>query len=137
MSTRDATPGREREKTEAGALAVTVDDYMRATEWRALARQRTMAAFGTFDFLATPTVGTTRKVIGEDTVETAEGRLPYRPVLSCFTALVNHLGCAAIAGPLPGGSPPPSLQLIGAPWSEHRLLELARLLEREGVFQLP
>lgn len=119
------------------ALTVTVDDYMRATEWRALARQRTMAAFGTFDFLATPTVGTTRKVIGEDTVETTEGPLPYRPVLSCFTALVNHLGCAAIAGPLPGGSPPPSLQLIGAPWSEHRLLELARLLEREGVFQLP
>lgn len=120
-----------------GAMAVTVDDYMRATEWRALARQRTMAAFGTFDFLATPTVGTTRKLIGEDTVETTEGRLPYRPVLSCFTALVNQLGCAAIAGPLPGGRPPPSLQLIGAPWSEHRLLELAGLLEREGVFQLP
>lgn len=119
------------------ALAVTVDEFMAATEWRALARQRTMAAFGSFDFLATPTVGTTRKVIGEDTVETTEGRLPYRPVLSCFTALVNHLGCAAIAGPLGGGRPPASLQLIGAPWSEHRLLELAGLLEREGVFRSP
>jgi aspartyl-tRNA(Asn)/glutamyl-tRNA(Gln) amidotransferase subunit A len=119
------------------ALAVTVDDFMQASEWRAMARQRTMAAFGSFDLLVTPTTGVTRKVIGEDTVETTEGAVPYRPVLSCFTAPVNHLGCPAIAGPLPGGSPPPSLQLIAAPWSEHRLFEVAGLLEREGVFRRP
>lgn len=121
----------------AGALAVTIDEYMEAAQWRAMARQRAMVAFGRFDFLATPTVGTTRKVIGSDTVDTAEGPRSYRPVLSCFTALVNHLGCPAIAGPLPGGAPPPSLQLIGAPWSEHRLLEVGAVLEREGVFRLP
>lgn len=120
-----------------GALAVTIDQFTAALEWRALVRQRVLAALGTFDFLATPTVGSTRKLLGEDTIETTEGPLPYRPVLSCFTALVNHIGCPAIAGPLPGGNPPPSLQLIGAPWAEHRLLEIARLLEREGVFLRP
>lgn len=120
-----------------GALAVTIDEYMEAAQWRAMARQRALAAFGRFDFLATPTVGTTRKVIGSDTVETADGTRPYRPVVSCFTALVNHLGCPAIVGPLPGGNPPPSLQLIGAPWSEHRLLEVAAVLEREAVLVLP
>jgi len=119
------------------ALAVTIDEFMHATAWRAMARQRTLAALRTFDFLATPTVGTVRKEIGSETVETTDGPKPYRPVLSCFTAPVNHLGCAAIVGPLPGGTPPPSLQLIGPPWSEHRLLEVAALLEREGVFQRP
>ncbi len=121
----------------ATALQVSGDDYIRAMEWRALARQRAAAAFGSFDFLVTPTTGTTRKQIGVDTVSTTEGELPYRPVLSCFTALVNHLGCPAIAGPLPGGAPPPSLQFIGAPWSEHRLLEVAAVLEREAVFRRP
>ncbi|MEX2423582.1 MAG: amidase [Acidimicrobiia bacterium] len=120
-----------------GALAVTVDQFTSAMEWRAMARQRVLAALGTFDFLATPTVGSTRKVLGEDTIETADGALPYRPVLSCFTALVNHIGCPAVVGPIEGGNPPPSLQLIGAPWSEHRLLETARLLEREGVLRRP
>lgn len=116
------------------ALAVTIDEFMAAAEWRAMARQRILAAFGTFDFLVTPTTGSVRKVIGEETVETVDGPKPYRPVLSCFSAPVNHLGCPALAGPLPGGSPPPSLQLIGAPWSEHRLLEIAALLAREGIF---
>lgn len=120
-----------------GALAVTIDEFMAATEWRAMARQRTLAAFGIFDFLVTPTTGSVRKVIGIDTVDTADGPRPYRPVLSCFTAPVNHLGCPALAGPLPGGSPPPSLQLIGAPWSEHRLLETGALLQREGIFSTP
>ncbi|MEX2278978.1 MAG: amidase [Acidimicrobiia bacterium] len=129
--------GPEVARRLEGALAVTLDEFMEAASWRALARQRTMAAFGTFDFFVTPTVGSTRKVIGEDTIETTEGRLPYRAVLACFTALVNHLGCPAIVGPLPGGTPPPSLQIIGAPWNEHRLLEVAGLLEREGVFRRP
>jgi 1-carboxybiuret hydrolase len=120
-----------------GALAVTLDEFTTALEWRARARQRVAAAFGSFDFLVTPTTGTVRKKIGEETVETTGGSLPYRPVLSCFTAAVNHFGCPAVAGPLPGGSPPPSLQLIGALWSEHRLLEVAALLEREGVFRRP
>lgn len=119
------------------ALAVSIDEFIAATEWRAMARQRVLAAFSTFDFLATPTTGSVRKVIGTDTVDTIDGPRPYRAVLSCFSAAVNHFGCPALSGPLPGGTPPPSLQLIGAPWSEHRLLELGALLEREGVFQRP
>lgn len=119
------------------ALAVTIDEFMAAADWRAMARQRVLAAFSTFDFLVTPTTGSVRKVIGVDTVDTVDGPMPYRPVLSCFTAPVNQLGCPALAGPLPGGSPPPSLQLIGAPWSEHRLLEVGALLQREGVFATP
>ena len=119
------------------ALAVTIDEFMAAAQWRAMARQRILAAFGTFDFLVTPTTGSVRKIIGHDTVDTTEGPMPYRPVLSCFSAPVNHLGCPAVAGPLPGGSPPPSLQLIGAPWSEHRLLEIAALLQRESIFATP
>jgi len=119
------------------ALAVTGDDYITALEWRALARQRMEAIFGSFDLLVTPTTGATRKVIGTDTIATQTGDVSYRPVLSWFTAVVNQLGCPAIVGPLPGGTPPPSLQLVGPHWSEHRLLEVASILERHEVLVRP
>jgi Asp-tRNA(Asn)/Glu-tRNA(Gln) amidotransferase A subunit family amidase len=84
--------------------------------------------------VATPATGTTRKTIGVDTVETRHGPQPDRPVLSCFSALVNHMGCPAIVGPLAGHpTPPPGLQLVAPWWQEHRLLEIAATLERAGA----
>ncbi|HEX5671983.1 MAG TPA: AtzE family amidohydrolase, partial [Acidimicrobiia bacterium] len=54
----------------------------------------------------------------------------YRPVLSWFSALVNHMSCPAIALPLAGETTPPvSLQLIAPWWREDRLLEAAALAE--------
>ena len=51
--------------------------------------------FGTADVLATPAVAHRRKVIGEERI----GDQHYRPVLSWFSALVNHSGNPAIALP--------------------------------------
>ena len=126
--------GAEVEARIRPALDITSDDYITALEWRSMARQRMLTVFGAVDILVTPTTGATRKVIGEDTIETTSGPVHYRPVLSSFTAVVNHLGCPALAGPISGNEPPPSLQLIGPPWSEHRLLEVGAVLEHEDVF---
>jgi Asp-tRNA(Asn)/Glu-tRNA(Gln) amidotransferase A subunit family amidase len=58
----------------------------------------------------------------------------YRPALSHFTSLVNQILLPAIALPLDApGAPPPSLQLIGPAWSEHRLLGLGRAMEAVGI----
>ena len=58
----------------------------------------------------------------------------YRKVFSWFSALVNHAGLPALAAPLVGpGDPPPSLQIIGPPWSEDRLLEIGQRLEDHNV----
>ena len=91
------------------------------------------SAFGTADLLATPAVAQRRKVIGEERI----GDQHYRPVLSWFSALVNHSGNPAIAVPLIGlgsdGGPPPSLQLIAPWWQEDVLLGVAGYLEKKGV----
>jgi aspartyl-tRNA(Asn)/glutamyl-tRNA(Gln) amidotransferase subunit A len=116
------------------AVAVTSDDLVAARRWQAGLRHAAAALFERFDVLATPTVAVHRKLIGHDDAETERGPEPARRALSWFTALVNHLGTPAMALPLAApGSPPPSLQLVGPPWSEHRLLEVALALEAAGI----
>lgn len=116
------------------ALEVDVDRYVAANRWRAEVRQHAAAAFSRFDLLLTPTTGATRKVIGVDTIETATGEHHHRAVLSWFTALVNTIGSPALALPIPSDRrPPPSLQLLGPWWNEHRLLEVGATLAKAGI----
>jgi aspartyl-tRNA(Asn)/glutamyl-tRNA(Gln) amidotransferase subunit A len=137
-------------RSEGRAYGPEVDTRLRSVEefdlaslldsqaWRSGLRNHTALAFGQVDILVTPATGATRKVIGEDTIATPAGDLPYRTVLSCFSALVNSMGCPALVGPLPSSSnPPPGLQLIAPWWQEHRLLEVAGTLARSGTFQRP
>lgn len=117
-------------KRLAKAFSVTVDEYLDALAWRAALRNTTAAAFDSVDFLLTPTVPATRKVIGEDLID----GVPYRQVLSWFSAPVNQLGVPAISLPLDApGSPSPSIQVIAPWWQEHRLLELAKAFEMLGI----
>jgi Asp-tRNA(Asn)/Glu-tRNA(Gln) amidotransferase A subunit family amidase len=98
-------------------------------------RTKSALLFDEVDVLATPTCGIARKVIGQDLVEVASGEVHHRPPLWWFTSLVNALGTPAVAIPLGGlpGAPPPSLQLIGPPWSEMLLLAVAASLEEAGI----
>lgn len=101
-----------------------------AAGWQADLRERMGQLFESFDLLATPTVPTLTKVIGEELIDGHH----YRTVLSWFTALVNHTLHPAISMPVSGaGSPPFSLQLIGAMWSDLMLLDVGARLEGEGV----
>ena len=55
-------------------------------------------------------------------------------MLSRYSALVNHTGLPALALPLDqDGVPPPSVQLIGRKWEEHRLLEIGAAFENSGL----
>ena len=93
-----------------------------------------LRAFVSVDVMATPTVASLRKVIGEDQIHIAGEDMPYARAKGVFTAPVNHLGLPALALPLPGSSvPPPSVQIIGPPWSETRLLGTGLSLEHEGI----
>jgi Asp-tRNA(Asn)/Glu-tRNA(Gln) amidotransferase A subunit family amidase len=123
-----------RSRLEA-AFALNRSEHLRARAWRAGLRTKSALLFEEVDALATPTCGIARKVIGQDLVEVASGDVHHRPPLWWFTSLVNALGAPAVAIPLGGlpGVPPPSLQLIGPPWSEMLLLAAAASLEEAGV----
>jgi aspartyl-tRNA(Asn)/glutamyl-tRNA(Gln) amidotransferase subunit A len=109
-------------------------DYVRAQEWRARLRHRAEAALVECDFLITPAVAAAAKPIGKEMIQVGGKSVSYRPALSRYSALVNHIGLPAITIPLDMDSiPPPSLQIIGHAWEEHRLLEMGAALERCGL----
>lgn len=117
------------------AETVSVGQYVRAMEWRARLRQAFGGAFESYDLLITPTVGSLRKVIGVDDIDIEGEPVHHRPVLSWFTAPVNHAGLPALVLPLrPSQTEPPvSLQLIASWWQEQALLAMGWTLESEGV----
>lgn len=116
------------------ALAVTMHDLANARSWRSALRRSVARTFESVDALVTPTVGSMKKVIGQDTIAIGGIDHHYRRVLACFTAVVNHLGVPALAMPLTvKGAPPPSLQVVGPKWSETRLMEFGRQLEQAEV----
>lgn len=112
------------------AELVTPEESAAAREWQKMIRVRFADALATVDYLITPTVPVGQKRIGEDQIA---GR-HYRSVLSYFSALVNHSLHPAVALPLLGtGSPPASLQVIGARESEAALLGFGRALAGQGL----
>jgi aspartyl-tRNA(Asn)/glutamyl-tRNA(Gln) amidotransferase subunit A len=83
-------------------------------------------------------VAALRKTIGDDSIQIDGNAIGYRAALSCFSALVNQTGLPALSLPVGvAGSPPPSIQLIGPMWAEHRLLELGAALEQAGIVAVP
>ena len=109
---------------------LTGDEVAAARRWQRMIRERFADAFGTVDFLITPTSPAVRKTIGQDMI----GDKDHRTVLSYFTAIVNHALHPAIALPISNsGAPPASLQVIGALDSEPALIALGRWLEDAGI----
>ena len=88
--------GPEVDARLTAAEAVSPEQYLEAHAWRAGLIEAFAEAFGKADVLATPSIAHRRKVIGEDRI----GDQHYRPVLSWFSALVNHAGNPGIALPL-------------------------------------
>ena len=120
------------------ALEADMDGYLAGLAWRRRMRAEAAIALKVCDVLITPSVASLRKVIGEDTVDVAGEAVGYRVALSCFSALVNQMGLPALSLPVAiPGTPPPSVQLIGAMWSEHRLLEIGAGLEDAGIATTP
>lgn len=109
-------------------------DYVRAQEWRARLRHSAESALNGCDALLTPAVAARRKQIGVETIEMGDKLVSYRPQLSRYSALVNHTGLPALTLPLDrDGVPPPSIQIIGRPWEENRLLEIGAGFESAGL----
>ena len=91
-------------------------DYARADRLLDLHVAQLRGLFERFDVLLLPTVPSPPPALGSE--EPAN--------LADFTALASLAGCPALSLPLPGGM---GLQLVGAPRSDLRLLELGEILQ--------
>ncbi len=130
----DKPYGPDLEVRMAAAMEVTTDRYTWAMRRRAALEQAAGEAFRRHDLLLTPAVGHPRKIIGNDTIAIDGEPHFYRDVLNGYSALVNLIGCPAIALPTTQkGVPPPSVQLLAPWWGEDLLLGAGEALERAGL----
>jgi Asp-tRNA(Asn)/Glu-tRNA(Gln) amidotransferase A subunit family amidase len=113
----------------------TASDLVEAVAWGAGARNTVdrMSRDGV-DILLAPTVGHNVKTIGVPDMHTADGAFFHRQYLASFTSPINRIGLPALAVPIARDEGLPySAQLIAPMWHEHRLLEIGKRLERDGL----
>jgi aspartyl-tRNA(Asn)/glutamyl-tRNA(Gln) amidotransferase subunit A len=126
--------GRDVAARLRSAAAVGLDAVVDAMAWGAGARHALNRLFTRFDALVTPTVGSTRKVIGEADMDIDGERVFHRLVIAQNTWPVNRVGNPALALPIEsGGTPPASVQVIGRRWGESDLMGIGLGLEATGV----
>ena len=119
------------------AQTIGLDAAIGAMAWDAGVRHALDRIFGRFDLLITPTVGSTRKVIGEDNMDVDGERIFHRAVIAPYTWPVNRAGNPALALPIESeGTPPSSLQVIGPRWGESSLLAIGLGLEEAGIVKV-
>ncbi|MEA2023391.1 MAG: amidase [Actinomycetota bacterium] len=119
------------------AKTIGLETAIDAMAWDAGVRHALERIFARFDVLATPTVGGTRKVIGEDDMDIDGERIFHRAVIAQYTWPVNRSGNPALALPIESeGTPPASLQLIGPRWGESSLLAIGLGLEESGIVKV-
>ncbi len=119
------------------AQTIGIETAVDAMAWDAGVRHALDRVFGRIDVLAMPTVGSTRKVIGEDDMDIDGDRIFHRAVIAQYTWPVNRSGNPALALPIESeGTPPSSLQLIGPRWGESSLLAIGLGLEEAGIVKV-
>ncbi|NHZ70152.1 MAG: hypothetical protein GWP18_00750 [Proteobacteria bacterium] len=126
-----------RQRLDA-SYELTLQDLVVAHRWRTAARATIQRhANQGFDAFLAPTVGVMRKKIGQDLVDVDGTEIFYRETLASYTAPINAIGIPALAAPIAHTrAPGTSVQLIGAPWSEARLLEIATMLETREIISV-
>ncbi len=106
------------------AYAHAPGTFIRAQQVRAVLRRRLQDATGDGEILCTPTMPASAPLLGT-------------PSSTRYTAPFNALGWPAVTVPvgLAPGNLPIGLHLIGPPWAEARLLQIARVVELEGPWR--
>jgi len=121
----------------ADAVATPAGALVEALRWRAGARHVAMRLLADHDVLVLPTVGATRKMIGDDQIDVDGTPVFHRTLLARHAAPINGIGFPAVSLPLPGdAAPPPAVQLVGRPFEEPRLLAAAAGLVAAGLVEV-
>jgi aspartyl-tRNA(Asn)/glutamyl-tRNA(Gln) amidotransferase subunit A len=120
-----------RKRLEAGRDVAAVD-YLQALEVRRQAQAEFEAAFQLVDAILAPTTPVAAPRLGDKLVTLGEVQEPVRAALLRLNRPANFTGLPAISVPcgFTRGGLPIGLQLIGRPWEEARLLQIAFAYER-------
>jgi Asp-tRNA(Asn)/Glu-tRNA(Gln) amidotransferase A subunit family amidase len=104
-----------------------------AQRFRAWFREQMRSVFADIDVLIAPATPGPAIRIGQKTIS-LNGEVAARPNIGVFTQPISFVGLPVVAVPVAtSGTLPIGVQLIGAPFTESKLLRAAWELERAGV----
>ena len=120
-----------RVRLEIGQFYLAVD-YIKAQQLRRQVRASAIAAFGDADVMVVPAMPVLPPKAGTGTVDIEGKRMHVAPLLTRFTSPFNFCGFPAISMPCgeAGNGAPVSLQIVGRPGADARVLQAARWCEQ-------
>jgi AtzE family amidohydrolase len=128
----DFDPGT-RERFLAGAL-LPANVLLQAQRFRRWFQGQVAKIFTGFDLLLAPATPCAAPLIGQDGMQLGQAHIPVRANLGIYTQPISFIGLPVISVPVHvPGELPLGVQMIGKPWSEYLLLDVAAKLEEAGA----
>ncbi|AFY90565.1 Asp-tRNA(Asn)/Glu-tRNA(Gln) amidotransferase GatCAB subunit A [Chroococcidiopsis thermalis] len=122
-----------RDRFLAGAM-IPASWYIQAQRFRRWFRDRVRAIFQHVDLILAPTTPCVAPFIGQQTIQLDGREILVRPHLGLFTQPLSFIGLPVLSVPIARSNGLPlGVQLIAAPYNEGKILQVAAMLEAEGV----
>lgn len=122
-----------RDRLVAGAL-IPSSWYLQAQRFRRWFQQQVHQVFEQVDVLIAPTTPCIAPLLDQETMELGGESVLVRPHLGCYTQPLSFIGLPVLSVPvLQPGSLPVGVQIIGAPYQEATILQVAAWLEQHGI----
>lgn len=122
-----------RDRFVAGAL-IPSSWYLQAQRFRTWYRDRLREVFQNVDIILAPTTPITAPLIGQQTMILGGQEILVRPHLGLFTQPLSFIGLPVLSVPIKRPNALPlGVQLIAAPYNEALILQVAAVLEANGV----
>jgi aspartyl-tRNA(Asn)/glutamyl-tRNA(Gln) amidotransferase subunit A len=123
-----------RDRLIAGAM-VPAAWVAQAQKFRRWYREQVLRLFEDIDVILAPATPCRAPRIGQKTMVLDGVEMPVRPNLGIFTQPISFIGLPVAAVPVwtAGERLPIGVQVIGAPWREDVVLQVAHALQEQGV----
>ncbi|HLO87623.1 MAG TPA: AtzE family amidohydrolase [Nostocaceae cyanobacterium] len=122
-----------RDRFLAGAL-IPNSWYIQAQRFRRWYSDRVRELFQNVDIILAPTTPISAPLIGQQTMILDGEEIPVRPHLGLFTQPLSFIGLPVLSVPIQRQNALPlGVQLIAAPYNEALILQVAAVLEANGI----
>jgi AtzE family amidohydrolase len=126
-----------RDRLLAGLL-VPAALLLQAQRFRRRFEHAAQRVFRDYDVLIAPATPSAALQVGQTLFDLGGRQVNARAHIGVFTQPLSFIGLPVVVAPVPRpGRLPIGVQLVAAPWQEHKALQAAALLERAGLCAAP
>ena len=126
-----------RDRLLAGALLPSTL-VVQAQRFRYRFREAARAAFAHYDILLAPSTPCAALKVGQQMLNLDGKEMLARAHVGIYTQPISYIGLPVISVPvMTSGGMPVGVQIIGAPWAEAKIFQIAARLEAAGIVSSP